>query len=187
MQTNFNSGLEDQYTYAGFFVRLSAYIFDLVTLFVITLIIRLITGFSFFGREVLFSFTLRDIIMYLCHVSYFILFTYMTRTTPGKRIMNIMVICDDDQSTMNLKDIIFRETVGKYLSAIIMNVGFILIGLDNEKRGLHDILSDTHVVYAEKVKSYSQSQHQHVDTEYHLIEPHHTNTEPDFKYDDINI
>ena len=117
MQNNFNSASEEQqFTYAGFFVRLSAYMIDLIILFVATLIIRIITGFGFFNTRVLFSFTLRDIIMYLCHAFYFILFTYMTRTTPGKRIMNLMVVCDEDQNTMNLKDIIFRETVGKYLS-----------------------------------------------------------------------
>ena len=173
-----------EYTCAGFFVRLSAYIIDLIILFFVTLIIRLAGIFPFFNKEILFTFSLKDITMYLCHVSYFIIFTYMTSATPGKRIMNLMVISDDTNGRLNLKDIIFRETIGKYLSAVIFNVGYILIGLDHEKRGLHDMLSDTHVVYAAKIKSCANNTYRSTNTDYHLVESNDNNIH-DIKYDDI--
>ena len=51
-------------------------------------------------------------------------------------------------------DIVYRETVGKFLSGIFLSIGYILVGLDNEKRALHDILCDTRVIYAKKIKIY---------------------------------
>ena len=42
--------------------------------------------------------------------------------------------------------IFFREVIGKYLSGILY-LGYILVGIDSEKRGIHDMLADTRVVY----------------------------------------
>ena len=46
----------------------------------------------------------------------------------------------------------YRETIGKFLSGVIMNIGYIIAGIDSEKRALHDILCDTRVIYAKRVK-----------------------------------
>ena len=51
-----------------------------------------------------------------------------------------------------LFDVVYRETIGKFLSGVIMNIGYIIAGIDSEKRALHDILCDTRVIYAKRVK-----------------------------------
>jgi hypothetical protein len=44
--------------------------------------------------------------------------------------------------------VIYRETIGKYLSAVFLYLGYIMAGIDREKRAFHDMLADTRVVYA---------------------------------------
>lgn len=48
-------------------------------------------------------------------------------------------------------NVLYRETIGKYLSGIAMFVGYFMIAVDEQKRGLHDILCDTRVIYNFKV------------------------------------
>ena len=42
--------------------------------------------------------------------------------------------------------VFFREVIGKYLSGLLY-IGYILVGIDSEKRGIHDMVADTRVVY----------------------------------------
>lgn len=179
MQNNSTSNT-CEYTYAGFFVRAFAYLIDMLIVFVMTLLIRLVTGNAFFHKEILFTFDIRSIIIYLFEAAYFIFFTYTTNATPGKKLMNLRVISNDDHEHLNLWDVIFRETVGKYLSGILAGIGYLMIGLDIEKRGLHDILSDTHVIYAQKVKHYPTNDYKNINTEYRMVD-----SSEEIKYDDI--
>ena len=41
---------------------------------------------------------------------------------------------------------ILRETVGKWISALILGIGFIMVAFHKEKRGLHDLIAGTWVV-----------------------------------------
>ncbi len=52
-----------------------------------------------------------------------------------------------EDRTLTLWEVIFRETVGRFLSALIANVGYIMIGIHKNKQGLHDLMSDTQVIY----------------------------------------
>lgn len=147
----------EKITYAGFWVRLWAYAIDSVLAFLLVSIARLfmlgvtaVLEGTPLGGNVLFQYTLKDIILYGFHVLYFILFTYYTGTTPGKKLLNLRVIRAEGGKPSFI-DVVFRETVGRFLCGVILNVGYIMAGLDQEKRGLHDILCDTRVVYAKKV------------------------------------
>ena len=162
------SGTDQEYVYAGFWVRFAAFTLDSLILFAGTLIIKLLfslisllTGTSIFDTEILFSYTLKDIIVYGCHAIYFVLLTYYTGATLGKKAFNLKVIpCRslkdennvDDNNTneqLTLINVVYRETIGRYLSGIILYIGYLLAGLDQEKRALHDILCDTRVIYPE--------------------------------------
>ena len=46
---------------------------------------------------------------------------------------------------------IFRETIGRYLSKIIIYIGYVMMLPDKEKRTLCDHLSDTRVIYSDVV------------------------------------
>lgn len=104
------------------------------------------------GGNILFSYTLKDIILYVLQVVYFILFTYCTGTTPGKRLMNLRVISAERK--LSFVDVLYRETIGRFLCSFSVGIGYIVAGLDREKRGIHDMLCDTRVIYAKRVKVY---------------------------------
>lgn len=142
--------------YAGFFVRLAAYIIDSLIVGVALLLVRLafwvsswINPDNVLVRDFIFQYSAADILLYILGASYFIVMTYHAGATIGKRLLHIQVISAEERD-MTLFEVIFRETVGKYLSALILQVGFLMIAVQKEKRGLHDLLSDTEVVYAFK-------------------------------------
>lgn len=161
-QSAFTQSIAKEDIYAGFFTRLAACLIDSLFLFACLALPRFmfwIIGLSspdnFLTREVLFSFSIWNILEYLLCKGYFIILTYMSGMTLGKKAMRIKVIAKDGEKP-SLFTVIYRETIGKYLSAIILYCGYLLIGIDREKRGLHDMLCDTRVVYSCKVVEYKQ-------------------------------
>ena len=153
MQNNCN---RPEVSYAGFWVRLAAYCIDSVIVFAGLLFVRLfISGITAalegtaLGGNVLFQYTLKDILLYVFHVLYFILCTYLTGTTLGKRAMNLRVVSADWGQRLSLLDVVYRETVGRFLCSLSIGIGYII---DREKRGIHDMLCDTRVIYAKKIK-----------------------------------
>ncbi len=144
--------------YAGFWVRLAAYVIDSIIVFFGLLFVRLflsgimtVLSGTWLGGNILFHYTLKDILLYGFQVLYFILCTYLTGTTLGKRAMNLRVVSADGQK-LTLLNVVYRETIGRFLCSLSVGIGYIIAGVDREKRGLHDILCDTRVIYAKRVK-----------------------------------
>lgn len=157
-----NNCSKESYDYAGFWVRLAAYTIDMIIVFlpllavrVFFLVISSLLQETFPGRGILFHYSLKDIVLYLVQILYFVLMTYYTGTTLGKKLLNLYVISSDDEK-LTLFNVIYRETVGRFLSGLFMGIGYIIAGADKEKRGLHDILCDTRVVYMKKLKVYPE-------------------------------
>lgn len=144
--------------YAGFWVRLAAYVIDSIIVFFGLLFVRLflsgimsVLSDTWIGGNILFHYTLKDILLYGFQVLYFILCTYLTGTTLGKRAMNLRVVSADGQK-LTILNVVYRETIGRFLCSLSVGIGYIITGVDREKRGLHDILCDTRVIYAKRVK-----------------------------------
>lgn len=110
------------------------------------------------GENVLFHYSLKDIVLYIFKVMYFALLTWCTGTTIGKRLMNLRVVPADRNEKLSFVDVLYRETVGRFLCGISIWIGYIIVGIDKEKRGFHDMLCDTRVVYEKKVKMYPEYQ-----------------------------
>ena len=139
--------------YAGFFVRLAAYIIDCIIVGIALLVIRipkfiiyLMNPNVFLIKPMLFEFSIFDIVIYLLGLTYFILMTYYYGGTLGKKLFRLKV-CNNADEKLSLFTIIYRESIGRYLSGLILFIGYIMIGFDSKKRALHDMLSDTLVVY----------------------------------------
>lgn len=149
----------EEIVYAGFWVRAAAYLIDTLLVFVALLIVRmmmagvtmLLEGTPFCGN-ILFQYSLTDIVVYVCGVAYFILCTYYTNTTIGKRAMNLRVVSANQEEKLSFLTVIYRETIGRFLSGFIYGIGYIMIGIDKEKRGIHDSLCNTRVIYEKAVK-----------------------------------
>lgn len=157
MQNNYNSRKAE---YAGFWVRLAAYCIDSAVVWIGLVFVRLVIGIlslsggMIFRANILFHYTLKDIILYVFQVLYFVIFTYNTGTTLGKKALNLRVMNADGSQKLSLVNVVYRETVGRFLCGLSVGIGYIMAGVDKEKRGIHDMLCDTRVVYAKKIKVY---------------------------------
>lgn len=140
-------------TYAGFFVRLAAYLIDIIVIKFALLIVKFpisllsfASPFSFLTENILFKFTILDIFFYLLTALYFVLMTYLKGATLGKLLFRLRVVYNGPDEELTFINVLYRETIGRFLSKILF-IGYILIGASSDKRGLHDILCDTNVVY----------------------------------------
>ena len=173
-----NSYSKEEVTYAGFWVRLAAYLIDSMIVFLGLLVVRLILSGvvsaakdTVLGGNLLFQYNLKDIVLYILEALYFILFTYYTGTTLGKKVMNLKVVRADGEDKLSLFTVIYRETIGRFLCSFIAGIGYLMVGIDSEKRGLHDILCDTRVIYAKKVKVYKKVTELNVQPAVYTVQP----------------
>ncbi len=143
---------------AGFFVRLAAYLIDSLIVGAALLVVRIpsvIGSWSnpngFLVKDFVFQYSIMDITCYLLTAAYFVLLTYHTGSTVGKKLLHLRVVSTEERD-LTFFEVAFRETVGRFLSALVVNVGYFMIGIHKEKLGLHDMLSDTKVIYYHEKK-----------------------------------
>ena len=82
---------------------------------------------------------------YLISFAYYIFFTGYCGQTPGKMALRIKVVRQDG-SPIGYGRAAFREVPAKFLSGIIFGIGYLMVAFDEQKRGLHDRMSDTYVI-----------------------------------------
>jgi uncharacterized RDD family membrane protein YckC len=68
--------------------------------------------------------------------------------TPGKKYLNIKIVDAKTLQDIDNKQAVTRS-IGYIASVLIFLIGFLMIGFRKDKRGLHDLLADTVVVYDE--------------------------------------
>lgn len=134
---------------AGFFVRLMAFLVDSIIASFAVAFIKIPLSLAsksipFLSSNFLFHHNIVDIISYLGIAAYFVLLTYYTHSTLGKKLFRIEVIKKDEDWTF--LNILYRETVGRFLSSLLCIGYFVIIG-SKDHQGFHDMLCDTLVVY----------------------------------------
>jgi len=139
---------------AGFWVRLAAYAIDRLILAVALLLVRVPALIAAAGsgglKAVFFQFTWVDILCWLTVSAYFVLLTGFGGATLGKRALRLRVVRSDSGEKPTFLTVIYRETIGRYLSGILY-IGYILAAVDESRQTLHDRICDTLVVYDESV------------------------------------
>lgn len=78
-------------------------------------------------------------------VVYYVYFTAFGGQTPGKMALRIKVV-RTDSSSLTLGRAFYREVIGKFVSGIILGIGYLMVAFDEKKQGLHDRMADTYVV-----------------------------------------
>lgn len=78
-------------------------------------------------------------------VAYYVFFTGYCGQTPGKMALRIKVIRTDG-SDMDYGRALLRETLGKFVSGILLGIGYLMVAFDPQKQGLHDKIADTYVI-----------------------------------------
>lgn len=78
-------------------------------------------------------------------LAYAVFFTGYCGQTPGKMAVRIKVIRTDG-SEITYGRAAKREILGKFVSSILLGIGYLMVAFDNQKQGLHDKIADTYVV-----------------------------------------
>lgn len=134
---------------AGFGPRAAAFLLDQLLVGLALLVVKIPAWLVrlYAGQpvgNVLFSFTLLDVLCYLLLSAYFVLLTYVGGSTLGKKVMGLRVVREDG-ADLRFVDVLYRETVGRYLSGVLC-LGYLMALVDRRKRGFHDYLCETCVV-----------------------------------------
>ncbi len=135
---------------AGFWIRVVATMLDSFLLctvqFVLTLMISLLVGFMGVaaGENPAVS-----VIIWLfgttISLGYAVFFTGYCGQTPGKMALRIKVVCTDG-TQLTYGRAAKREVLGKFVSSILLGIGYLMVAFDQQKQGLHDKIADTYVV-----------------------------------------
>lgn len=78
-------------------------------------------------------------------LAYYVLTTWQSGSTLGKRIMKIKVVTQNG-SKATLTTVLLREVVGKFVSTIVIGLGYLWVLFDAKKQGWHDKIAKTIVV-----------------------------------------
>jgi uncharacterized RDD family membrane protein YckC len=134
---------------AGFWLRVWAYLIDLIVIGSITrlivkpvfkmLDISLVEGSMFAPISILSA-----IVFY----GYFVLMTKFFSQTIGKMVLGIKVI-DLKGHRPSWGTILFRELIGRFISSTIF-ILYIVVAFTTKKQGIHDLFADTTVVQEKK-------------------------------------
>ncbi|MGC2422041.1 MAG: RDD family protein [Candidatus Acidiferrales bacterium] len=144
-----------QWHYGGFWIRFAGVFIDGILMQVVKVPMMLlilgavVTPFGKFGPNQ--AAPLSRAVLTVTFVSVFIAFLYeviMIRyygATLGKMAVGVKVIRTDGSGVS------WGTSIGRYfmkiVSAMILAIGYIMAGFDEEKRALHDRVCDTRVIY----------------------------------------
>jgi uncharacterized RDD family membrane protein YckC len=127
----------DKAEYQGFWIRLLAYLIDLMVLGVPAFAINL----------ALYIYTDLDSLIYLTTLLVFAITIYMDGIYgggPGKLLLEMRIV-NPEGATIGIPGALLRY-VAKLVSSAILGIGFIMIAFSDKKQGLHDRLAGTYVV-----------------------------------------
>lgn len=141
------------YRLAGFWTRFWALLIDIIVIAVSSQIIFRIAWPA--GLE---HSSVQSLVLYnglfpgIWGVIYLILMTGFLEQTLGKMFMGIKVIQIDGHS-LKWSTVIVRELFGRILSQLLgTHLGYLVCAFHPQKQALHDIVSDTCVVYVSDYK-----------------------------------
>lgn len=144
-----------QVKYAGFWMRWAANFIDGAVVFlvggVVGFLLKLVLTvggvLSLGGSEVAFG-VLGWIVSTAASWSYYVYFTHTRHATLGKMLLGMEVrSAGKEDAYASLGEIILRETLGKILSTLTLGIGYLMVAFTARKRGLHDFVGSTVVVY----------------------------------------
>ncbi|WP_329955845.1 RDD family protein [Calidifontibacillus erzurumensis] len=147
---NWKPEIQHYVVLAGFWIRLWAYILDMV-------VVGSLHRIFIYPLFRMFDIPLSETSMFSTIViataavmyAYFILMTKFFGQTLGKMVFGMKVIHENSQK-LTWSTVIFRELIGKFISKTVLFLGFIAILLSSKKQGWHDYFADTIVIQERK-------------------------------------
>jgi uncharacterized RDD family membrane protein YckC len=140
-----------EHRYGGFWIRFVAYLIDAVALSVMNIILGLLLAAPFLmavrpGQPPVFTAAalIKLLLGTVLGLTYCIFFVGKYGATPGKMACGLKIVTSDNGKVSYMRA--FGRYCAQILSAIILCIGYLMIGFDREKRALHDRICDTRVV-----------------------------------------
>ncbi|MDF9826616.1 putative RDD family membrane protein YckC [Ereboglobus sp. PH5-5] len=153
-----HTAMPGEMRYAGFWIRFAAVIIDMMCLWAINMVFSM--GFMFVlmalggiasasGSDgmtpvVLILQLSLYLVQFAVALAYDVFFIRKYDATPGKLALGLKILRADGEK-LSVGRIIGRN-FAKGVSALILCIGYIMAGWDEQKRALHDIICDTRVV-----------------------------------------
>jgi uncharacterized RDD family membrane protein YckC len=135
--------------YAGFWIRVGAWFIDYIIMAIASAIIYVplaFMGFSSFDEPAAFAIfqLISTILNFIIPAVYESWFVGKYAATPGKMACKLKVVMSEGDQVS------FARAIGrhfaKYISGLILGIGYIMAGFDEQKRTLHDRICDTRVI-----------------------------------------
>ncbi len=138
--------------YAGFVTRAIAFAIDVALIDLAAAFVAVVVGLGISALDVpqavkTITIAIGGVAYIAWFVGYFATFWSTTGQSPGARVMGIRVVCARGDEPVGVKASIVR-LAGMVLAAIPLCAGFLLILVDDRRRGLQDVLARTVVRYA---------------------------------------
>lgn len=153
-----NSLVPGPYGYGGFWLRFCAKFLDGIITGVLGAVINVLLAIAMFGEANYFGLArtqagtssyfvyqaVTTIVGIVIGVSYVWFFLWRFQATPGKLALGMKVVQADGGRLMT------GRIIGRYfaemLSGLMLGIGYLMVGFDEQKRGLHDRICDTRVI-----------------------------------------
>jgi uncharacterized RDD family membrane protein YckC len=129
--------------YASFGQRLVAFLIDALILGIINWIVTMLLG-GVLGEA---GSMVAIVIQIAISVGYWVFYQEKMGQTVGKKVMKIKVV-DASGNLPPVGTLFLREIVGKFVSGIILGIGYLWMLWDPKKQCLHDKIATTYVVKA---------------------------------------
>ncbi|MGD7044237.1 RDD family protein [Jeotgalibacillus proteolyticus] len=152
--------------YSGFWMRVWAYLFDLLVIaaingLIIYPVLRLTGSMNSSGVV-----SIGGIATSIMFLAYFVLMTKFFGQTLGKMVFGLRVRSVKG-SSLTWSAVLFRELIGRYVLSIFTIFGlpvflflYAVVAFTPKKQGLHDFIGDTAVVHERTVIPTVQSSHE---------------------------
>jgi uncharacterized RDD family membrane protein YckC len=150
------------FNYAGFWIRVAAYIIDAVILGAANLVLKFV--FSSFTsmpdmtdamttnpqmfKQFILPFIILLSIQMTVGIGYPTFFVGKYGATPGKMIFGLKIIRPNGSRVSYLRA--FARYFAQMLSGLILGIGYLMVAFDDECRALHDRICDTRVIWKER-------------------------------------
>jgi len=138
----------EQLPKAGFWIRVVASMVDGLILGAVQFVIGLVLGFAggaSGGADSFAIFAVTWLCSVVISVTYYVFFTGYNGQTPGKMALRLQVIRTDG-SPMTYGKAFLREIPCKFISGILLGIGYLMVAFDQQKQGLHDRMVGTYVI-----------------------------------------
>lgn len=149
------------YKHSGFAPRLLAAIIDgiiiLAVAFILNLLFQMVTGQPSDNKES----SIFNLLATLITVAYEITFLTLYGATLGKMVLHLKVVNTNYQK-LSFIQILKRETIGKILSGLALNLGYLWVLIDEKKQAWHDKIAKTYVVHTEPISQEEHAKEQEV-------------------------